>query len=106
MFCFCKGLNLLFAMALCGLWHGSAWNFVLWGALHGVALQVGHGLTALCGWVAAVGPRNVVVRRVGDVAATALGWMLTQLFVGFTWILFFFSVSDTWQVLAKLRHWL
>jgi alginate O-acetyltransferase complex protein AlgI len=101
-----KGLNLLFAMALCGLWHGSAWNFVLWGTLHGVALQVGHGLTALCGWVATKGPRNIFVRRAGDVAATALGWMLTQLFVGFTWILFFFSVSDTWQVLAKLRHWL
>ena len=25
-------------MALCGLWHGASWNFVLWGMLHGCAL--------------------------------------------------------------------
>ena len=27
-------------MALCGLWHGAGWNFVLWGTLHGVAMVV------------------------------------------------------------------
>ncbi|TAE51065.1 MAG: MBOAT family protein [Bacteroidetes bacterium] len=31
-------LNLLITMLLGGLWHGGAWRFVLWGALHGVAL--------------------------------------------------------------------
>ena len=25
-------------MLLGGLWHGAAWNFVIWGALHGVLL--------------------------------------------------------------------
>lgn len=30
--------NLLLAMALSGLWHGSGSNFVLWGVLHGLAL--------------------------------------------------------------------
>jgi alginate O-acetyltransferase complex protein AlgI len=29
---------LLLTMALGGLWHGAAWNFVIWGALHGVLL--------------------------------------------------------------------
>jgi alginate O-acetyltransferase complex protein AlgI len=31
---------------LCGLWHGSTWNFVIWGMLHGVVLiaeQAGMG---------------------------------------------------------------
>jgi alginate O-acetyltransferase complex protein AlgI len=28
------------AMALCGLWHGPAWHFVLWGAWHGVGLSI------------------------------------------------------------------
>ena len=23
-----------------GLWHGAAWNFVIWGALHGSALAI------------------------------------------------------------------
>ena len=25
-------------MTLCGLWHGAGWNFVLWGALQGIAM--------------------------------------------------------------------
>ena len=31
-------LNLFMTMLLGGLWHGASWNFILWGALHGVAL--------------------------------------------------------------------
>ncbi len=30
--------NLVITMILCGLWHGAAWNFILWGAFHGVLL--------------------------------------------------------------------
>jgi D-alanyl-lipoteichoic acid acyltransferase DltB (MBOAT superfamily) len=30
--------NLFLTMLLGGLWHGAAWTFVIWGALHGVAL--------------------------------------------------------------------
>ncbi|MEL7023460.1 MAG: MBOAT family O-acyltransferase [Pseudomonadota bacterium] len=30
--------NLLLTMLLGGLWHGAAWNFVLWGAFHGLIL--------------------------------------------------------------------
>jgi len=33
-------LNLLLTMLLGGLWHGAAWTFVVWGALHGVALAI------------------------------------------------------------------
>ena len=32
--------NLLLTMLLGGLWHGAAWGFVAWGALHGIALVV------------------------------------------------------------------
>ena len=28
------------AMALCGLWHGSAWHYILWGVWHGVGLSM------------------------------------------------------------------
>jgi alginate O-acetyltransferase complex protein AlgI len=30
--------NLMLTMLLGGLWHGAAWGFVVWGAMHGVAL--------------------------------------------------------------------
>ena len=32
--------NLAVTMLLCGLWHGAAWIFVLWGAFHGVMFAV------------------------------------------------------------------
>jgi alginate O-acetyltransferase complex protein AlgI len=31
-------VNLILVMLIGGLWHGAAWNFVVWGALHGVLL--------------------------------------------------------------------
>ena len=41
--------NLLLTMLLCGLWHGAAWRFVLWGGLHGVCLVI-HTLFRRTGW--------------------------------------------------------
>ena len=32
--------NLFTVMIIGGLWHGSAWNFLIWGALHGVYLVI------------------------------------------------------------------
>ena len=32
--------NLMLTMLLGGLWHGAAWHFVLWGALHGLYLAI------------------------------------------------------------------
>lgn len=34
--------NLILTMALGGLWHGAAWNFVLWGLYNGVLLALGR----------------------------------------------------------------
>jgi alginate O-acetyltransferase complex protein AlgI len=52
---------MLLTMALCGLWHGASWTFVLWGALHGCALVICSlwrrycwKLPALLGWALTV----------------------------------------------------
>ena len=42
--------NLLIVFFLCGLWHGAAYTFVIWGLLHGgllIAERVGRSLTKL-----------------------------------------------------------
>jgi D-alanyl-lipoteichoic acid acyltransferase DltB (MBOAT superfamily) len=36
-------VNLLATMLIGGLWHGAAWTFVIWGALHGLYLALNHG---------------------------------------------------------------
>ena len=33
-------LSTMVTFTLCGLWHGASWNFVIWGALHGLFLTV------------------------------------------------------------------
>ncbi|MFZ0065746.1 MAG: MBOAT family O-acyltransferase [Pseudolabrys sp.] len=62
---------MLLTMALCGLWHGASWTFVLWGALHGCALVI------VSLW-----------RRYGPRLPTLLGWALTATFVLFTCVIF------------------
>ena len=64
--------NLMITMTLGGLWHGAAWTFVLWGALHGAALSVEHLL----------GPS-----RIARVPAV-LRWLIVFALVVFGWILF------------------
>lgn len=36
-------INLMLTMVIGGLWHGASWNFLIWGALNGLALLVYKG---------------------------------------------------------------
>ncbi|PCI01191.1 MAG: membrane-bound O-acyltransferase family protein [Alphaproteobacteria bacterium] len=40
--------NLLTTMILGGLWHGAGWNFIIWGALHGLYLMINNGWRSFC----------------------------------------------------------
>ncbi len=33
-------INLMLVMLIGGLWHGASWNFVIWGAIHGIMLAI------------------------------------------------------------------
>jgi D-alanyl-lipoteichoic acid acyltransferase DltB (MBOAT superfamily) len=69
--------NLMLTMLLGGLWHGAAWNFVIWGALHGVLLVVEH----------LVFPENTT-RRPLPLWLRALAIIVTFHCVCLTWIFF------------------
>ncbi len=36
--------NLIFTLTICGLWHGAAWNYVVFGLYHGVILSLERAL--------------------------------------------------------------
>jgi alginate O-acetyltransferase complex protein AlgI len=39
-------VNLFIVFALCGLWHGASWNFLIWGLWHGSLLALERGALA------------------------------------------------------------
>lgn len=43
-------MNLIVTMLLGGLWHGASWNFLLWGAIHGVGLALNNLWRDLVRW--------------------------------------------------------
>ncbi|MFA5264885.1 MAG: MBOAT family O-acyltransferase, partial [Opitutaceae bacterium] len=57
---FRMGVNLVLVFALCGLWHGASWNFVLWGLFHGFFLVCERVLDrwnkTVPSWVSLLGP--------------------------------------------------
>lgn len=61
---------LIAAMAICGLWHGAQWTFVLWGVWHGLLLVSSQ--TVLKRFFAARGWAALLV----TFAAVNLGWLL------------------------------
>jgi alginate O-acetyltransferase complex protein AlgI len=66
-------LNLILTMTLCGLWHGAAWNYVLWGFYNGLLLSL-HRIVdrALAGRAWAERLRAAPAYRVLAVACTLL----------------------------------
>ena len=71
-------VNLLITMLLGGLWHGAAWTFVVWGALHGAYLCINH---AWNNYGPKASPRFAP-------AANVAGLILTFLAVVVAWVFF------------------
>jgi len=75
-------LALLLTMLLGGLWHGAGWTFVVWGLLHGGALVI-----------------NRVWAFKGLCMPWAAGWMLTLLFLLFSWVVFRAeNIATAWSI--------
>ncbi len=74
-------LNLIITMLLGGLWHGAALRFILWGALHGIALAIHKFIMSRFRSFKAVGSEMSPFRR-------ALGIIFTFHLVCFGWIFF------------------
>jgi alginate O-acetyltransferase complex protein AlgI len=82
--------NLLLTMLLGGLWHGAGWNFIIWGAIHGLALVV----------------HKEWVRHVGEGRLPVLSRLLTVYLVLLAWIFFRATTfADAWTMTKAWLWW-
>ena len=60
-------LNLMIVFLLSGLWHGAGWNFLVWGAMHGIL----YVLTRY--WQKSLSPRFIKGKNMTEVSEMTLG---------------------------------
>ena len=91
-------MNLFIVFLVSGLWHGAAWTYVIWGAIHGVYQIVGQ-LT--------IKGRNKLITNIGlDPKGRLVGWgrrVVTFVLVCFSWLFFRANTTDdAWVLLGRL----
>ena len=91
-------LNIMIVFLLSGIWHGAAWTYIIWGALHGVYQIIGN-LTAK--------PRSRLIERVGLSESGALvrsvRTVITFILVSLSWLIFRAnSLSDMLALFTEL----
>ncbi len=69
-------INLMITMLLGGLWHGAAWTFIAWGAIHGTVLCIER-----VWW-------SVIRKPEWPMLSPIVGWLITFNIVCLAWILF------------------
>jgi D-alanyl-lipoteichoic acid acyltransferase DltB (MBOAT superfamily) len=89
--------NLLTTMLLGGLWHGASWNFIIWGAMHGIALAM-HKI-----WTIVTGKS---LGKIGNSKLyNAIAIFITFHFVCFCWIFFKAgSMEDATNMIYQITH--
>ncbi len=90
-----KIINGFIVFALCGLWHGAAWNFIVWGVFHGAGL-------AICGnYRAFLGRPGAALGAFFD-RFPPIPWLLTTFYVWLGWLLFFYPLPQAWKITTQL----
>lgn len=83
-------LNNFLTMLIGGLWHGAAWKFVFWGAMHGVGLAVHKAFLP-------------ILKKIPDNYLTStLSWLITFVYVSLLWV--FFRAADFEQSLMIIGN--
>jgi len=83
-------INVMIVMLLGGLWHGAAWTFVVWGALHGFFLLAERGVKSLVGGAA----------WASRAPAVTAAWLATVIGVTVAWV--FFRAPDFGQAMKTV----
>ena len=85
--------NLLTTMLLGGFWHGASWNFIIWGAIHGIGLGI-HKI-----WMLSVGKIFSGIQE--NIVYKVIMGLITFHFVCFAWVFF---KAESFDVAMALFH--
>lgn len=79
-------INIIITFVISGAWHGSTINFIIWGSMHGIATCVSRAWS-----------------NYGMKMNKTLGWLVTFLFINFSWVPFrASSLEDTLHVFKSM----
>ncbi len=104
------GFNLILVFVICGLWHGAAWNYVLWGAYHGVGLVFHQYFETFIlnlkgkSFVLDFKQRNRKFSSFLGAINWGVSWVITMVFVWAGWLLFFYPVDQSISMFKALFH--
>lgn len=88
--------NLFLTFLIGGLWHGAAWTFVVWGALHGIGLSLNH-------WWVRLPARDGKAKSPPRWWSKAIGVFVSFHFVCLTWVVFRSeTLTQALEVLKRL----
>lgn len=92
--------NLFLTMAICGLWHGAAWQFIFWGCAHGLALIVNREWKRV---LSKVNPS--AVENASSLPVKAFNVAVTFLFVAACFVMFRApNLPHTWNIFSSLSN--
>lgn len=89
-------LNLMATMTVSGLWHGAAWNFVVWGMFHGVMLCI-HRF-----YVKQIKPSLKPVPKWLKPGTTTIAILITFFGVTISRVFFILPIVDGWDLMLRL----
>ena len=77
-------INVFSVALISGLWHGAGWTFIIWGAMHGIALVI-----------------HRIWKQLGFNMNSILAWFITFNFINITWV--FFRAKE-WEDALKVLN--
>jgi len=100
--------NIILAMFICGLWHGSSLKFAAWGLIHGFALAIERIIKLS-------GKKNIQIYEadgMGNIFKNSkpllvlLKWIIVYTVVSVGWLFFSLdSISDVLKYLSMILEW-
>lgn len=96
--------NLIVVFLLTGLWHGAAWNFVVWGLFHGIFLIIER-----CGFDKVLKRWPKIIQHIYMLVVVSIGWVFfrsTDIIMAGEYLkqMFSFNIEGTNRLLGIMNN--